>query len=85
MLFITFFKEHFFYGLFIHLTVRLKYIQASWRALNSPPFNKLVISRALKALNINACRVNSNTLLPSLNKIEKGDLGMLKLSNNEHF
>jgi len=47
--------------LFIHQTVYLKYIQAFSRALKSPPYNcVLVISRALKSLNINACRVNSN-------------------------
>jgi len=56
-------RKALFYGLSIHPIVHLKYIQAFSRAFKFPPYNCiLVICRALKSLNVNACRVNSNTL-----------------------
>ena len=51
----------FIIGLLSHPKVNLKYIRAFFRALKSLPCNcVLVIWRALKSFNINACRVNSN-------------------------
>jgi len=49
----------FWSGPSIHPKVHSKYIQAFLRALKSPPYHfVLVIFRALKSLNVNACRVN---------------------------
>jgi len=51
------------FALSFHPMVHLIYIQAFLLALKYPPFNRiLTICRALKSLNVNACRVN-NTLL----------------------
>jgi len=58
-------------GLSIYPTVHLKYIQAFLRALKSPSYKcVLIIGRALKSPNVNACRVSSNTFFPIANHVE---------------